>query len=664
MGAAGLTNTGTLGAAVTAALLGGATVGGNATSLGAGGSVVLSGVPAMAAWTAGVWVLCTAPGAATRVIMSSAAAVPVLAVHGGAAELASPAGVSWSDGDAGTGFDARQLAGAWHFVAVGKEAKSGTASVYVDGLLVGVSMQGGNVPAVLGAVGPWASLAASVASLAIYDRALTADEVLALYQAGAPCTLPAVPLLNYSDATLYNLTVTVSNGASPTPLASTATVLVTVTEDPNRFKPRMVNPVQVVTVNLSTPLNTVIASVQAVSTDPNNDPITYSVVGGQDPAFTLDSASGDIVFAAAPTSYHVVLSVVATLTFNSVTLTSDPAVVNITIVNQFPPVLTTAPSVVFTELGPAVALFPSLTLTDADGSNDMIWWATVTLLDGRGGDALQFTGSSKVGAVVAPHTVSITGERPVAEYVAALRAVVFANADALPLVGDRTVTVTVSDGTFVVSSNVTVTFVLIEYNPPVLSLGNGAAGFNVTFTEGSPAIFITSSSTSLTQADSGVWDIINATVVLSGPSDGTQEALSVGVSSSTITVGYNPATRTLTLTGPASIGDFQMLLGFVQFSDTSRDPALPAVRVATFTVCNAVLCSAAVQSNIAITLVDDAPVAYFGSDVHDKGTTAVYIEVRNFFHIDDDWYYDANLFAAVHHPGIWPRGHVLDHQPD
>ncbi|MBS0017629.1 MAG: DUF4347 domain-containing protein, partial [Arthrospira sp. SH-MAG29] len=119
-------------------------------------------------------------------------------------------------------------------------------------------------------------------------------------------------------------------------------------------------------------------------------------------------------------------------------------------------------------------------------------------------------------------------------------------------------------------------FALEGFAPPVIDLDttdNSSTSYQTTFTEGSSAVAIASSNVGITDPDST--QMSGATIVLTNRPDGDSiESLSVdGTLPGGITASaYDPASGTITLSGSATVADYQQAISQIQYNNTSSDP--------------------------------------------------------------------------------------------
>ncbi len=101
-------------------------------------------------------------------------------------------------------------------------------------------------------------------------------------------------------------------------------------------------------------------------------------------------------------------------------------------------------------------------------------------------------------------------------------------------------------------------------------------------------------------------DLADATIVISAGYVNGQDALGF-TDQNGIAGTFNAATGTLTLTGTATLADYQTALRIITYSNSSENPAT-AARTVTFTVSDGAASSALATRTINVTAVNDAPV--------------------------------------------------------
>lgn len=138
-----------------------------------------------------------------------------------------------------------------------------------------------------------------------------------------------------------------------------------------------------------------------------------------------------------------------------------------------PPIVTTSTeSVQFIAPGPAVAIDPTLTVTDTDDTD--LTGASVAISGGTfvaGQDQLEFTDHNGISGSFDALTgvLTLTGASSVTNYQTALRSVRYNNLSSMPNTQDRTFTFSVTDGTDTSLPATKIVTVVISNDPPVIT---------------------------------------------------------------------------------------------------------------------------------------------------------------------------------------------------
>lgn len=227
-----------------------------------------------------------------------------------------------------------------------------------------------------------------------------------------------------------------------------------------------------------------------------------------------------------------------------------------------PPIITPSGGTTAYSVGvAAVAVDPALTVTDADSA--MLTGATVRITTGyiNGEDVLLFANANGITGVFDPTTGTLTlsGTASVANYQTALRSVQYLNVNPTPALGSRTVTFTATDG---ITTGASVDKPLAITAAPVITTSTGATPF----IEGGGAVAIDSALT-VTDPDSTM--VTGATVQIGGGYVNGQDVL-LFTNANGITGTFDPTTGTLTLTGTASLADYQSALRSVTYNNSSN----------------------------------------------------------------------------------------------
>jgi hypothetical protein len=270
----------------------------------------------------------------------------------------------------------------------------------------------------------------------------------------------------------------------------------------------------------------------------------------------------------------------------------------------------------FTDGGAAVAIVDTDVLV-TDSNDTELTSATVTLTNHDTDDVLVFNGTPPPGitaSVYDPGTgiLTLTGTASLVAYQTALQQITFDNAGTTPSTDTRVIDIVVNDGAS--NSNTAHAFIQVEVvnnSAPVLDLdpndsgGSTFATFRSAFTENGAPVPIADVDTSITDADSTT--LVSATITLANPQTGDLLTVS-GVLPGTITpTAYDPVTGVLTLTGVATLGEYQTALQQIHYSNTSDDPATQD-RLIEVVVNDGANDSNVAGAIISVTATNDAPV--------------------------------------------------------
>jgi len=383
--------------------------------------------------------------------------------------------------------------------------------------------------------------------------------------------------LDFENLNTYTLTVQVCDDGAPIRCA-TGTVTVNVTD---------VNDAPVVTgatfsiaENSATGTN---VGTPVVATDPEVPPqtLSYSITAGNiGSAFAINATSGQITvanpldFETTPT-YTLTVQVcdnAAPSACGQATVT-----VNVTNVNDVAPTITT-PSFSVAENSPNGTVVGTIGVADADGPG------TSFTVNGGTGQAL-FNVNASSGQITVAGALDFESQ------------------------SSYTLIVDVCDGGSpnLCSENTTVTVNVTDVNEaPKVDLNGAAPGINYTgtYTENDPPTLIVAGDAFVNDPDAGA-QIQTITAVITDPLNGAAESLSATPGGG-ITVSYDPATYTLTITGPASPAAMSAVLQTLSYANTSDTPGISrTITVVATDIGN--LSSPVAASVIAITEVDDPP---------------------------------------------------------
>ncbi|MGF6429211.1 cadherin domain-containing protein [Bradyrhizobium elkanii] len=348
--------------------------------------------------------------------------------------------------------------------------------------------------------------------------------------------------------------------------------------------------------------------VTASSTDVNGPAVTYSLVGDTSGGgFTIDATTGKITVAdpskinIADPSYDV------TVDASDGTLHSQQTFTISVVVDQAP-VVTGGHTLNYTENQAASVIDSTITVTDGDDANLVSATVQITGNYVSGQDVLGFTNQNGITGSfdAATGTLTLTGSSSVANYQAALASVTYINTGDNPSGLARTVTITTNDGTLD-SSPVTDTINVTPVNdPPVVT-----AGHTLNYTENQAA---TAFDPAIIVSDVDNTTLTGATVQITGNYANGQDVLAF-TSQNGITGSFNAGTGMLTLTGTASVADYQAALASVTYQNTSDNPSGLA-RTVTIVANDGTATSTPVTGTINVTPVNDPPVTTAGGTLN------------------------------------------------
>jgi hypothetical protein len=263
-----------------------------------------------------------------------------------------------------------------------------------------------------------------------------------------------------------------------------------------------------------------------------------------------------------------------------------------------PPSVTAGASVSFTGGGSAIALDASLTVADPSSAN--LASATITIGGFRTGDTLNFLGQNNISGSynLSTGVLTLAGKSSTANYQSALDSITysFAPSNGDPTGGgshtSRTISWVVDDGTNT-STPATSTLNVSHVAPTV------AASGNVPFTIGKGGIAL-DPAVSVSDPDSN-GNLTGATVAITG---GLLTGDTLGYATQSGIIGsYDSKSGTLTLSGSATLAQYQTALRSITFDTNAADPTssgADASRTITWTATDGVATSSAVTSGVTL----------------------------------------------------------------
>ncbi len=227
-----------------------------------------------------------------------------------------------------------------------------------------------------------------------------------------------------------------------------------------------------------------------------------------------------------------------------------------------PPVVTVAGLPIFRLGGAPVKVVSSVDITDGDSEHLSKATLTIGPAGYKAGDVLSYAGSADSAITAswdaATRTLTLSGVASIAEYEAAIKAVTFTATEGGV---SRSILVSVTDDTEKESLVPGAAVVTVIGLPPVVLVG----GLPVFRLGGAPVKVV--SSVDITDGDSE--HLSKATLTIGPAGYKAGDVLSyAGSADSAITASWDAATRTLTLSGVASIAEYEAAIKAVTFTAT------------------------------------------------------------------------------------------------
>jgi hypothetical protein len=288
-----------------------------------------------------------------------------------------------------------------------------------------------------------------------------------------------------------------------------------------------------------------------------------------------------------------------------------------------PPVLTAAP-VVTTSAGTTahtqgtpVIVDGGITVTDADNANLSSATIAITGNFQSAEDVLLFTDQNGITGSYnsATGVLSLSGSSTVANYETALRSISYNNTSFIPNTSNRTISFTTNDGT--VNSNTATKIVSVTAlnGAPVITTSGG----NTAFTQGTPVIV----DGSITVTDANNANLVSSTVSITGGFQSSQDVLQF-TNQNGITGNYNSATGVLSLSGSATVANYQTALRSITYNNTSATPNT-SNRTISFIANDGTVSSNTATKIVTVTATNAAPVVTTsaGTTAHTQGTPVI-----------------------------------------
>ncbi|WP_460046784.1 retention module-containing protein [Pseudomonas sp. S2_H01] len=295
----------------------------------------------------------------------------------------------------------------------------------------------------------------------------------------------------------------------------------------------------------------------------------------------------------------------------------------------------TASTTSFTENGSALKVMPYMVINDPDSPT--LKGATVSFTNPQDGDSLYFA-STNAKITVTSATVdgklvfTLTGEATQAEYNDLLKSLRFINTSDDPSSLNRVINVTVNDGVVDSAPAQAVIKVVPVNDAPVLDLDNSPAatgsGYSVGYTENGDAISISSANVGIVDPDNGT--LKGATITLTNAQAGDMLAAAdqFGIHAVVNDTRTTDGKITVTLTGEATLAQYQAMIESVTYKNTSDDPSTIdrtiTVQVNDGSAQNNL--SNVATSTIKVTAVNDAPVLDLNGPAGGSASTTTFTE--------------------------------------
>ena len=228
-------------------------------------------------------------------------------------------------------------------------------------------------------------------------------------------------------------------------------------------------------------------------------------------------------------------------------------------------------------------------------------WLQITGGFVTGEDVLTFTTQNGITGTFnsANGTLSLSGTATLAEYEAAIRSVTYTNTSDDPNTSDRTVSFTVNDGD-VDSNTQSRDIALTAVNDAPVAADIETT--DVAYTENGGAVGITNA---ITFGDLDDTDLESAVVQITGGFVTGEDVLTFTTQNG-ITGTFDDANGTLSLSGTATLAEYETAIRSITYTSTSDDPST-ATRTVSFTVNDGEVDSNTQARDIAIEATNDDP---------------------------------------------------------
>lgn len=284
--------------------------------------------------------------------------------------------------------------------------------------------------------------------------------------------------------------------------------------------------------------------------------------------------------------------------------------VNVTPVNDAPVLAAIeVPNLGYTEFEAAKQITNTITVNDVD--NTTLVSATISVSGGFAEDVLNFTpiaGNPITNGGFVGGVLTLNGTATLAQYQAAFRSVTYNNTSRNPNTTIRTVSFVVNDGSGIapinLNSNTAIRQISITAVNDAPVATNTSAAQTYTENEVAKSIFLTPAN--FTVADVDNTNLASATVQITANYFPNQDVLAF-TNTLGIVGSWDVASGTLTLTGAASLANYETAIRSVTYFNSSENPSGLA-RTLSIVVNDGLLNGVAVTQLINVIPVNDAPV--------------------------------------------------------
>jgi hypothetical protein len=305
--------------------------------------------------------------------------------------------------------------------------------------------------------------------------------------------------------------------------------------------------------------------------------------------------------------------------------------VNISVVNRAPVLSNIETTALrYTEKEPAVQVTNTITISDEEDTILVSASVNISANYESGRDVLSFTGHDGIAGSwnASTGTMSLAGSAPLADYREALRSVKYYNTSVTPSTSNRVISFTVNDG-INTSSEVsrTISITAVE-GAPVLS---GIETTQLDYYEGSDTTYLTKT---LSISDINSIYLYSAFVQVTGGYYPSEDSLAL-TGGSSITASWSAAEGRLSLSGKASVEEYQSVLRMLKYINKSGNPSKD-IRTISITVTDEEEQSNAAVREIRVLVANNLPVLVKNTGVLVNEGESVVISDSNLYAQDAD----------------------------